>query len=421
MKGYLHLLLITLTLGSVQGQTFREISTGTQYANQVYFELGEFAPTSVPNDSWDLAFTAFGLQDAGIHVNEAASLNMTPPPVELFLAPTNNFEEVVNAEDLTDRLENDEASWTYGALNFGRDENNPLDYGWGAYNPAVHQIIGNKVYVMKMRDGSYKKLTIDSLVVSTYYIRHADLDGSNALSATINKTDFSEAGIAYFSLTSNETISTIPAKWDLVFSRYRGYLPEDDTYYDVTGILSHPKVEVAEVRGIPVAEVDADASFAFEERIDVIGSDWKGFSFTSGWFLEDSLSYVVKKPDNQLYKLVFIDFEGSGTGTATFEQTDLGILSSNQSLAPAGASWSVYPNPISNHRFTLSLDLEQPLRDAQVSLYNALGQRLWQRELNTQAGLNAYDLVLPNTIPAGQYWVRLQAASGQLVESVYLK
>ncbi|NRB51831.1 MAG: T9SS type A sorting domain-containing protein [Saprospiraceae bacterium] len=421
MKGNLHLLLL-LVFGtiSLQAQTFREISTGSQYNDQVYFQLSDFTPTAVANDSWDLAFTAFGVQDAGIHVNESARLDNNPPPVQLFFAPSNNFDDIFQESELTDRLVNSEESWSWGAGNHGRDLANFADYGWGMYNPAINQVIGNKVYVMAMRDGSYKKFIIDSLVATTYYLRHADLDGNNEMSATINKADHSEAGMAYFSFSTNSTINTIPAKWDLFFGRYRALLP-DGTPYDVTGILSHPTLEVAEINDLPAEEVDQNTSLTFEDRIDVIGSDWKGFSFTSGWILADSLSYVVKMPNNQLYKLVFIDFEGSGTGTATFEQSDLGILSSNRDLGPQGASWSVFPNPISDGRFTLSLDLDQQLNNAEVSLFNTLGQQLWQRQLATQVGLNAYELELPNALPAGQYWIRLQAASGQLVKSVYIK
>lgn len=80
MKKNLYLTLLLLCTGTLYSQaTFREISTGNSYVNQVFFELGDFQPFAVPNESWDLAFTAFGLPDAGIHVNESASISNTPP------------------------------------------------------------------------------------------------------------------------------------------------------------------------------------------------------------------------------------------------------------------------------------------------------------------------------------------------------
>lgn len=424
MKKYLHLTLLFLSTGILHSQsTFREISTGNSYVNQVFFELGDFQPTAIPNESWDLAFTAFGLQDAGIHVNESAAISNTPPPLELYYAPTDNFAAVIlESEIIADRLVNSEESWSNGAFNSGRVLSNPLDYGWGMYNPQVNQVIGNKVFVLKMRDGSYKKMMIDSLVISTYYFKYADLDGGNEQSTTIDKADFADAGFAFFSFSSNSTINSIPEKWDLMYGRYRTILPPDNTPYDVTGILSHPNLKVAEVRGVEVDEVDVNTSLSFEGRIDIIGSDWKGFDFQLGWVLQDSLSYIVKMPDNHLYKLVFIDFSGSSSGgTATFEQSDLGILSSNEDLALAGTSWSIYPNPIQHGQFTLSLDLEQQLDEVQLSLFNTLGQSLWRRSLSPRPGLNAYEIELPANILAGQYWLRLQAASGQLTQTVFIR
>lgn len=426
MKVYLYLLLLLSYGYLLQGQTYREISTGNQYTQQVYFELGEGEPVAIPNESWDIAFTAFGLQDAGIHINESTPLSTenAPPAVELYLAPTNVFTDVIQESAVTDRIFNTEESWTYGALNNTRDVNNPLDYGWGAYNPSINQVIGKQVFVLKMRDGSFKKFAVDSLVLNTYYLRHADLDGSNELAATVNKSDFADGGLAFFSFSSNSTIDVIPEKWDLVFCRYN--VPLNDGQggtidYDVTGILNHPSVKVAEIRGIATNAVNETSTLNFEDRIDVIGSDWKGFDFASGWFLRDSLSYVVKMPNDQLYKLVFIDFSGSGTGTATFEQSDLGILSSNVNLAPEGASWAVYPNPILDHSFTLSLDLATSLGVGQLNLYNALGQKTWTYTMSTEAGFNAYTLQLPNTLAAGQYWLRLSTASGQLTQAIIIK
>ncbi len=424
MKIHIHLTLLFLSTSLLHSQSsFREISTGNSYVNQVFFTLEGFESTAIPNESWDLAFTAFGLQDAGIHINESAALTNTPPPLELYYAPTNNFtDEIATSDIVENRLVNSEESWSNGAFNSGRMIDNPLDYGWGMYNPQINQVIGNKVFVIKMRDGSYQKMKIDSLVSSTYYFRHADLDGSNERAATIDKADFADAGFAFFSFSSNTTISTIPEKWDLMYGRYQTILPQDSTSYEVTGILSHPNLKIAEVKGVAVADVDVSTNISFEDRIDVIGSDWKRFDFQIGWVLQDSLSYIVKMPDNHLYKLVFVDFSGSSSGgTATFEQIDLGLLSSNHHLAPKGASWSIYPNPIQQGRFTLSLDLVQQLGEVEVSLYNVLGQPVWHRSLSTEVGLSAFALELPAHIPTGQYWLRLQATSGQLTKTVFVR
>ena len=141
-------------------QEYGQIATGANYANQAYYQLSTNSQTQVPNDSWDLMFTALGSTDAGIHINESTAISFVEPlpEVELYLSPIQDFEEPIEFDSLENRLYNAELGWENGAFNEVRDENNPFDYGWGAYNPATHAIEGTTVYIIKLREWKLQKI-----------------------------------------------------------------------------------------------------------------------------------------------------------------------------------------------------------------------------------------------------------------------
>ena len=50
---------------------------------------------------------------------------------------------------------------------------------------------------------------------------------------------------------------------------------------------------------------------------NIIGHDWKDFDLgTFTWEVFDDLVYFIETPDNDIWQLQFIDFEGSSTGVS---------------------------------------------------------------------------------------------------------
>lgn len=425
MRHTLLLLLLTMLLSTpALAQEFVQISTGPGYAEQSFYSLADNAETRVAHTSWDLMFTTIGLQDAGIHLNEAtfSSFTAPAPELELYRAPTNDFEAAIDPAQLTERLYNDEQSWLYGAFNATRDTLTPLDFGWGQYNPAIQTVVGTQVFVLKLRDGQYKKIMVESLT-QAYTLRYADLDGSNEQTAEIDKTDFAGQPFAFFSFANQTTLTGVPDHWDLLFTRY--VTPLDDgsgqlLNYVVTGILSGLGVEVAEITGLDPAEVGPEAATGYDTALDVIGYDWKAFDFTEGWVLPTDLSYLVKTADNHLYKLVFVDFEGSSTGTATFEKTDLGIVSSDHDIRPQAAFFNVFPNPVRD-RLTLAFDLDTPADRLDLQLFDARGALVWEHTTPGGAGLQAREFDLPPRLGAGVYTLRVRSGQSAFSRQLILQ
>ncbi|MGB4960470.1 MAG: HmuY family protein [Saprospiraceae bacterium] len=166
MKYFYLFIFTSFSIQLSTGQSFVEMSTGAGYNKQSFVKLSTGAQKQVNNDSWDLAFSAFGFQDAGIFINESAGSTMGQnlPLTELYYAQTTDWSAAIDVEKIKDvTYLNSEASWVYGAFNETRDTLNPFDYGWGKYQPATNRVIGDKVFVMRLRNGEFRKVKIESL------------------------------------------------------------------------------------------------------------------------------------------------------------------------------------------------------------------------------------------------------------------
>lgn len=404
MKKILPFLSLLFT-SSLFAQEFVGVSYGGSYSEMAFYRLSDDETTNVSGDSWDVAFTVIGDTDAGISINEAAVVFGTQRV--LFLAPTNDFNEVISAGDLTERLLNVEKSWESGAFNSVADPGNSNDFGWGILDPNTGTITGNRVFVVRSKDGSHRKMQIVSLDQGVYTVKLADLDGANETTLTIDKADYPDSDLAYLSLASNALVTNIPGDWDLLFTRYSA--PQDDgaggTIEIMTsGTLSAPGVEVAEARGVlPDDAQFADYEAELSDEIDVIGFDWKSFENNTMWVIPFDLSYFVKTETGQVWKVIFVDFDGSSTGNVVFTK-ELVVMSSVQERS-AFESVGVYPNPLSES--SVAVFSLKSAGTIQASLSNLLGQPIWKGQQKVQEGLNTLELHA-GTIPSGTYFLTLQ-------------
>jgi hypothetical protein len=406
---------------TLSAQTIQEIATGTGYQKQSFVNLSAGTEKLVNNTDWDIAFTVFGQQDAGIFINESSgsSMGQPLPATTLLDALTTDW----TAELLPDLIEypwllNSEYSWNEGAFNAVRDSANALDYGWGQYNPGTFSVVGDAVYIVVLRNGEYRKLQIQSLIGSTYTFRYANLDGTNEQVRTINKADHSGKLLAYFNLTTGQTVDVEPATggFDLLYCRYVTRLLDPSTGqfipYILTGILTNRGSDVAEADGVNPATVQyADYVDSLRPNLDVIGHDWKAFNNT--WSVDEDRVFFLRTAADRVWKLHFIDFEGSSTGKAILEKTDLGIISSVQDPAAAGIKVATYPNPVQDE-LTIALDLPARLASAaQVQVVDVQGRLVAQRSVVLTEGFQVIQLPAA-TWAAGTHWLRLLLPSGEI-------
>lgn len=400
---------------SLFSQTYQEISVGAGYQKQSFVKLTNDTETQVNNTAWDIAFSVFGLQDGGIFINESAGTVMGQPQasLELYYALTDNFDDQPIPADLEDfPLYNAEKSWENGAFNEIRDTSNAFDYGWGQYNFTTHEIVGSAVYVIKLRNGEYRKFKVESLAGNTYTFKYADLNGSNLVTQTINKTDHAGKTLAYFSFESGSTVAAEPAGgFDLLYCRYITplYDPGTMTYlaYSVTGILTGEGIQVAKADGVdPESVTYAAYQDSLRSELDVIGYDWKSFG-GAGWSLDEDRVFFLIATDDHVWKVQFVDFEGSSTGVTVMGKEDLGIISAVQDPAAIGMKALMYPNPV-QERLLVSLEIPAGLeQNAQIVVTDMLGRIVAQRNATLHTGFQVLELPA-QTWAAGAYAIHLK-------------
>lgn len=403
-------------------QDFVQLSVGEGYTQQVFYDLDDGTSVVVANDAWDLAFTTLGLQDAGIHINEASSGTFTEPKpgLEVYRATASSFNALTEFDDNFPRLYNDEASWLYGAFNSDRETSDPFNYGWGQYNGQLRRVVGDQLFVIKLRSGKFIKFKIESLDLTTYNIRYADLDGSNEQTFSFDKND-SDGSLAFFSFETGDLVDLDVEGFDLLYTRYNSPAehPDEAVFdtlnYNVTGVLSGIGTQVVEIENKPPSEVTEADAISFSTRLDAIGYDWKVFDFDGGYSIPENLSYIVRSNEGKLYHLIFIDFEGITTGVTTIQVDAVRPVSTEQ-LTAADLNVKVFGMPI-QHNLALQLDWQKKAIQARFQLLNAVGQTVWQQTAMLQAGENRFDFDVP-TLASATYFLRIQTDNAFFVETV---
>lgn len=349
MRTITTLLLFAYTIGqTILAQTLvsDSISMGPGYTNAIYysFENGEIADEAY--NTWDLAFTVQDFSTA-IRVNGGfgAEVYEVAGGVAAYatVADTND----VNAA--TQVYDSDE-TWFFSA--FEASATGHPNYGWGNYT-ASHNVEGSKTFIVKTVAGNYKKIVIDSMVLDeTWYIRFADLDGSNEISKSFTKSAYTDKMFVYLSLDNDQLMDIEPdvTTWDIVFTKfvtedYNGY-----PYQAVTGVLTNEGIQVAEASGLPADEAEI-TDYTLVENISGIGWNWKDLNYnTFQWELDDSISYFIRATNDSLYQIWFTGFGGSSNGNTNFSFQKVIIDENPTGIEDIATNkLNMYPNPASSH------------------------------------------------------------------------
>lgn len=399
------------------GQAYQLITCGPGYNKQSYINLKNGTEKLVANDAWDLAFTAFSFQDAGIFINESSgsTQGQNLPLTELYDAHVTDFNATITLDSITNsRFLNSEKSWSYGAFNEPRSLADPFDFGWGKYIPSGQRVAGEKIYVLKLRNGRYKKIKIESLIGTTYTIKYANLDGSEEVVKTINKMPVRPTKLIYFSMTTNEVVDVMPTDgFDLMYGRYISLAKDPngtiEQQYNVTGILTGPGVQAVAAKGIdPETVSHLDYANSYSSQTDIIGYDWKTLVGTS-WSIAKDRVYFVKTAENRVWKIVIIDFEGSSTGNAVFVKTDLGISSVD---VLEDAETNISPNPVSEI-LHIAIDAKsQTSNNFSIEVIDMAGKQIHKEYKQGLNGFNVIDVNAEKWKP-GMYIVKISNDKNQ--------
>lgn len=388
-------LIITSLLINAQTPIYDSITMGPGYTNAVFYNLATGTKTNSPIFTNSDVQIRFEGRSASIRTVDGFGAKVYLPIVNA----TTDWATI----DTTGMIEqsNSDTAWENGSFN--TTATGHPNYGWGMYDNITHDINGSKIFVLKSATGTYKKIWILKLnsLTKTYYIRHANLDGSMDYTDTLSTTDFPNKNFGYFNFNTRAKYDAEPigTQWDLVFRKY----DRSPDAYPVTGALSNLNVLTAKVNS-----ANPDSASGSGERyytnMSVIGWDWKQFTPPTGpWEVVDTTAYFVLGQDNGIYRIVFTGFTGSSTGKAYFTKTkvgSLGVSNLNNQLSIA----TIYPNPFADNSviaFTSKNSLS-----TQISIFDIHGKQVFIDQINTIEGLNIYELG-KISLDAGMYFVNL--------------
>jgi hypothetical protein len=356
-KLYFSSLLIFATFLS-SAQTIDSVSTGTQNANDVYYSFQNGIVKTQSNTDWDLAFEISGLT-AGILANHVKGVLVWQSTFSIAdwnkVDTTNkiNWKKMYNSPD----------KWSLGAFNLHTDNN--FDLGWGTYEPTSHIVNGDSIYIIKLANGTYKKIAILNLNAGVYNIKYSNIDGSNEQTKGIDKANYKTKNFMYYRFDTETTFDREPiaTDWDIVFTKYTVFIP---TPFNVRGVWTNKTYKTAEARGVNTDITDY-SPYTFTTTNSEIGYDWKTFNInTNQYELTKDLVYFVND-NKKVWKIVFTGYKGEPFGRYIFTKQGL-TLSTH---LPYIHSSSIYPNPAKNQ---IRVQLANGNIIKNVSIFNALGQ-----------------------------------------------
>ncbi|MGD1847692.1 MAG: T9SS type A sorting domain-containing protein [Salibacteraceae bacterium] len=411
-KLLLFIAAVTIT-ASLQAQVVNEtVSIGSGYANQVWYSLDMGETGSDPKDNWDLAFQIAGISSA-IRVNGLNNHTVWTYP-NGDTSQWNNID--TSGHGAWNIVYDSDSSWGMGAFNRPADLSDPFDLGWGTYNLSTHHVTGDRIFIMRTGAGVYKKIWILKLAGGTYSFRIANLDGTNEIDRTIDKTNYNGKVFAYYDIDGDQNLDREPigSEWDLLFTQYPAVIPGFGAYPS-TGVLLAAGVTASRIHPVNDPVTYNDTTTAYQPYINTIGYQWKSYNFgTNGWDIADSTVYLVKLPNRDIWKMVMTGFGGQATGDYEFSKEKIYDHSSTVGIGEYGnASYflQLYPNPSIDGEVTVAFDLQGSSARATLRLTNLQGQTVWQDSPAVVSGLQTRRYSL-HDLPGGIYFLTLETESG---------
>jgi hypothetical protein len=277
-----------------------EIDMGNAYVNRVFFNLTNTSiEGSIEKEDWDVAFSA---DTDHVILNDGRLMAAWKSPFyELHAAnDSSGFgqgKEIEVAAELLDDPAIDELDGVY-----------LLDLGFTGFGLPMGMVW----------------LKFEEVSASTYLIAYKRFGDSEIKQAIINRDGSN--GYLYFSFAENSIMTTPPgSSWDIIFTKYTHQFDDPPIAYLVTGVLLNlNRTVAAEYSEKPFENISAadTAMVEWSNRPDLIGYDWKTYSFDTGTYVvATDRTWLIRTTEGFYFKLRFTDFydENGNVGVPQFE------------------------------------------------------------------------------------------------------
>ncbi|MDP1622291.1 MAG: T9SS type A sorting domain-containing protein [Bacteroidales bacterium] len=410
----LFVMLITIPLHAAGLMKSDSIVMSAGYANDVFYSMANGVVQTSPRATWDIAFRTMKMSSS-ILTNDGSGVVLYTYPK----ADTSGWATMDTAGLSSWKpMFNDPTDWENGA--FSRNASGHPDYGWCKYNDVTHNLTGDSLFVIKLRDGSFKKLwMMKKLSAANIYIfRYANLDGSSEQNVSEDLNSVMTTDFSGFSLQTNSRVAFEPAKtsWDILFTKYMS-IQSNGTPYLVTGVLSNESVKTKKFYPVSLDYSDFGAG-TWDSTRSSIGWDWKVFDMQSFTFkVVDSTVYFVKPVQGDIYKLIFTHFAGTSTGLVKFDLVKAAGVGISETFA-GNIQSTVFPNPATSRINLYMTGITG--EDLTITLTDLSGRQLRADRPGRMAdGPNAYSMDVTGVQP-GIYFVTVSTAATKTVTKVMI-
>ncbi len=356
---------------NIQSQN-QNISMNSGYINQSFYSMQNGEVLNIANDNWDIAFSTDAFSST-IRINDGKGAQL----YTYHLGDTSDW-DIINMSTpniLYNPMYNSDITWEIGA--FDVNTTSGFDYGWGVYNLQTHHIIGDSIFLIQTVNGNWKKIWIKSKESGEYFLKYANLDGTDIVNTSIQAANYNNKRFVYYSLDQDIVKDREPelSEWDISFTKY--ITPVQGTPYPVTGVLSNVGIKIAKAINIaaPFNYIDF-SSHTFMEDINSIGYDWK--TYQGSYIVDDNRCYFVKDYSNNIWRIIFTSFEGTISGNIEFNTELIGSINSLEN--DLQKNFKIYPNPASSD---VNIIYETN-RDVKLEIHDLNGRRIFNTILQKQ-------------------------------------
>lgn len=409
-------LLIALSTSlNAQTPVLDSVEMGNGYANEVYYILEDGAKSPQPFADWHIGFST-AAQSATIFSN---AKNTT---VRRWPDGTNaDFDTNIDITNIASwpALINDSVSFENGSFNshslgmtFNMGVPVSIDAGWGVYSFSDHVLRGDSLYIVQIGSDVYK---VDFVKKETGSItlRYATIDNTTGgTQVTIPAATYAKNFI-FFNLIDGEIKDRELAGWDLWAIQYHDWYGVNANQV-VTGILTHPKWEVAKVNvgaGNQSSHVDFSAATFVEDKKNALGQNYKWLNAQYQWVVTGSDVYYLRNAAGDVWKWYPTKFVGTGAGKTVFYKQKVVTAG----LTEEGTQFvEIFPNPAKDQ---LTIAFDSKASSADIIVRNQMGQVVAFENLNTSIGITQQKLDI-SALANGVYYVEINQNGFATVKNV---
>ncbi|MEI6059833.1 MAG: T9SS type A sorting domain-containing protein [Bacteroidota bacterium] len=405
---------VSPAMGQKTGLVTDTVMMNPGYSTEVYYNMASGTKASVLRNQWDIAFRT-AIRSASIITNDGSGVVLYTYPK----SDTSGWASVDTAGFKTWKpLYNSLTDREMGSFNtYSKGE---FDYGWGVYNIVTHNLTGDSLYLVKLRNGLFCKLQIvtKASALNKYHIKYAALDGTGEQNVTIDCASHTAKNFIGYSFPDNQVVDFETADastWDLLFTKYMGL--SGTTPYPVTGVLSNYNTGVVNYHPVPLDFRAWDASLMDSSR-SAIGYNWKYIDASYVYHIVDSSVYFVQDKGGNIYKLIFKEFAGSTTGRIVLQKEMISAAGINE-FEKSDLNAAIYPNPVNG---VMNLVINPGASNsAFVSLHDLAGRSVFGKSFELQSEILSTLQIPVEGISPGIYVVSIQAGKNTINRKVIIK